>query len=78
VIITVRSIYSANSYCDNNGEGSICSTNIIVTILTITGRSICSANSYCDNNDNNGEVLCDANSYCDNNGEVYLQCYELL
>jgi hypothetical protein len=27
VFITVRSICSANSYCDNNGEGSICSTN---------------------------------------------------
>jgi hypothetical protein len=27
VIKTGRSIYSANSYCDNNGEGSICSTN---------------------------------------------------
>ena len=64
VIITGRSICSANSYCDNNGEIYI---NVIVIItgvyvvstfiVIITGRFICSAKSY-----------------CENNGDIYMQC----
>jgi hypothetical protein len=50
VIITGRSIYSANSYCDNNGEGSLCSTNSYCDNNDNNGEVLCDANSYCDNN----------------------------
>ena len=55
VTITGRSIFSVNSYCDeNDNNGEFCMrTN---SDMTITGGYICSVSSYCDNNDNNSEL----------------------
>ena len=48
VTITMRSICSSSSYCDNNDNNGryICSANNYFDM----GRYMCRANSYCDNN----------------------------
>ena len=66
VIITGRSICSANIYSYNNGEILYV---VLTVIVKITRRFICSVAVIVIIT---VRSICSPNSFCDNNGEIYM------